>query len=167
MPRPTSKKQLLQYTQENYATLQSEIAKLTTEQIIDPGTVGEWSVKDIIAHLTVWQQMTLEWYRAGKRGEKPVTPSEAFTWREIPALNQKIYDEHRNEALEIVQARFEASHHETLGEINAISEEDLFTPKVYSWTKSTTLGSYLTSATSSHYDWAQKEIRKGIKRKQP
>ena len=44
-------------------------------------------------------------------------------------------------------------------------DEELFTKKKYHWTGSTSLGSYLVSATSSHYDWALKLIRKSIKKK--
>ena len=35
---------------------------------------------------------------------------------------------------------------------------------LYHWTATTSLGSYLVSATSSHYDWALKLIRKSIKK---
>ena len=165
MPRPTSKAQLLQFTAENYTALQAELAKLTPEEIVDGGTVGEWSVKDVLAHLMAWQQMVLAWYAAGKRGESPVTPSEKYTWREIPALNQEIYETYRDTPLETITADFEASHREILAAVEGMTNDELFTPKVYAWTKTTTLGSYFTSATSSHYDWARKEIRRGIKTK--
>ena len=35
--------------------------------------------------------------------------------------------------------------------------------KKYKWTGSTSLGAYLVSATSSHYDWAYKLIKKCLK----
>ncbi len=165
MPRPTSKAQLLEYSAANYEKLQAEIAGLTPEEIVEPGTVGEWSVKDVLAHLYEWQRMMRSWYAIGKRGENPTTPSEKYTWKEIPALNQEIYETYRDIELEDIIAKLAASHEEILREIDSMTDDELFTPKVYQWTKSTTLGSYLTSATSSHYDWARKEIRKGIKAK--
>ncbi len=39
------------------------------------------------------------------------------------------------------------------------TDEELFTNKCYGWTGSTSLGAYLVSATSSHYDWAIKTLR--------
>jgi hypothetical protein len=165
MPRPTSKAQLLEFTRQNYEKLQTELAKLSDAEQVSPDIVGAWAVKDVLAHLTAWQQMALGWYRTGKRGETPVTPAEGYTWRDIPALNQAIYEAHRDEPLAQVTATFAASHIETLAAIEGMTDEELFTPKVYKWTKSTTLGSYMASATSSHYDWATKEIRRGIKRK--
>ena len=44
-----------------------------------------------------------------------------------------------------------------------ISEEDLFTPGRYAWTKTSTLGAYFVSATASHYAWARKEVHKCLK----
>jgi hypothetical protein len=39
------------------------------------------------------------------------------------------------------------------------SDEELFTKKRYAWTGTTSLGAYMISATSSHYDWALKTMR--------
>jgi hypothetical protein len=38
-------------------------------------------------------------------------------------------------------------------------KEELFTKKKYQWTGTTSLGAYLVSATSSHYDWGLKTIK--------
>jgi hypothetical protein len=32
-------------------------------------TLAGWSVKDILGHLIGWQQMNLDWYAAGLRGD--------------------------------------------------------------------------------------------------
>ena len=163
MPRPTTKQQLLEQTERHYASLQDLLAPLTPEQLIAPGVVGDWSVKDVLAHLFAWQQMCLGWYRAGQQGETPVTPFEKYNWRQTPELNQEIYETHRDWALDRVRADFEASHAETLAAIQAMTDAELFEKGFYAWTRTSTLGSYLTSATSSHYEWAYKEIRRGLK----
>ena len=165
MPRPTSKAQLLELSRKNYALLQTEISKLSQEDKILGGIVGDWSVKDVLGHLYEWQHMVLTWYHAGKCGETPKTPHENYNWGEIPALNQHIYEKYQNTPLNDIQQKFNNSHEETMRIIERMTDEELFTPKFYAWTKTTTLGSYFTSATSSHYDWAYKEIRRGFKAK--
>jgi hypothetical protein len=40
------------------------------------------------------------------------------------------------------------------------SDKELFTKKLYIWTGSTSMGSYFVSATSSHYDWLVKKLKK-------
>lgn len=165
MPRPTSKKQLIEQSETNWTKLQSLLESMEIDDMIEGGIVGEWSVKDVLAHLLEWQQMTLGWYRIGKRGESPITPSENFTWREIPALNQSIFEKYQHAEFGDIEKQLAISHQATLEAITIMSNHELFTPKIYKWTKSTTLGSYLTSATCSHYDWAVKQIRRGIKAK--
>lgn len=164
MSRPDSKNQLLARIPQEHDALAAYLEKLTPEQMTAPVVVGEWAVKDVLTHLTAWEQMFLGWYRAGQRGEQPVTPAVGYTWQQIPALNQHIYEQYRDCSAEEILARFHASYAEIVDAIAEMTDEELFTPKVYRWTKSTTLGSYAVSATCSHYAWALKEIRRGFKR---
>jgi hypothetical protein len=50
---------------------------------MQPGIVGEWSAKDVLAHLTEWEQMVLGWYHAGLAGETPALPAPGFKWSEL------------------------------------------------------------------------------------
>ncbi len=43
------------------------------------------------------------------------------------------------------------------------SDVELFEKKRYKWTGTTSLGAYLISSTSSHYDWAIKLIKRSMK----
>jgi hypothetical protein len=86
-------------------------------------------------------------------------------WNQTPALNQHIYEKHRQRPLEDILAEFQSSHAEILGVIEGLSNEDLFTAGRFAWTQKNTLGAYFVSATSSHYLWARKEIRKGLKKR--
>jgi hypothetical protein len=166
MPRPTSKDDLLAAIDKERGALEAFLETLTPKQMIEPGVVGEWSVKDVLAHLVEWEQMCLGWYRAGLRGETPALPAPGFKWNQTPQLNQQIYEKHRDRSLDEVLEQFHASHREILEVIQGLSNEDLFTAGRYVWTKKNTMGTYFVSATSSHYLWARKEIRKGLRVKQ-
>ena len=166
MPRPTSKDDLLTAIEKERGALETLLETLPDEQMTDPGVVGDWSVKDVLAHLVEWEQMVLGWHRAGLRGETPEIPAPGFKWNQTPQLNQHIYEKHRNRPLDKVLEQFGTSHQEILGVIQALSNEELFTAGQFAWTKKNTLGTYMVSATSSHYLWARKEIRKGLKAKE-
>jgi hypothetical protein len=163
MPRPTSKTDLLAAINQEREALETTLEALTHEQMVKPGVVGEWSVKDVLTHLIEWEQMVLEWYRAGLRGENPELPAPGYKWNQTPQLNQLIYEKHRDRPLDEVMEQLQASHREILGVIQELSNEELFTTGRYTWTQKNTMGTYFVSATSSHYLWARKEIRKGIK----
>lgn len=163
MARATNKADLLKNTQTDYRKLVQILDRLDPADMEEPGVCEEWSVKDILAHLTTWTQMCLNWYQAGQRGETPKTPAPDLTWQQIPILNQRIYDQHKDRPLVAVRGEFETSYEQLLATTNTIAEEDLFTRGRYSWTKSTTLAAYLVSCGASHYRWAGNLIRKWTK----
>jgi hypothetical protein len=165
MPRPTSKTDLLAAIEKERGALETYLETLTPEQMTEPGLMGEWSAKDILAHLVEWEQMVLSWHAAGLRGETPDLPAPGFKWSQTPALNQQIFEKHKDRSLDDVMVQFQASHQEILGVIQGLSNEELFTAGQFAWTKKNTLGTYFVSATSSHYLWARKEIRKGMRKR--
>ena len=142
--------------------LEQTLGSLTSRQMTQPGVCadGKWSVKDILAHLVEWEQMFLGWYRAGLRGEVFKTPAPGINWRQLPLLNQRIYEKHRNRSLKSVLADFSASHNETLKTVRSLPEEEIFEKARYAWLGSLALVSYIGANTGSHYRWARKLIRK-------
>lgn len=133
MPRPQTKNQILSASQEDYQALQKFLATLTPDQMIQPGTLGEWSVKDTLAHLHEWHQMVLNWVAAGQRGETPSVPAKDFKWSQLPALNQDIYEQYRHHSLADVLEMFHASYLQIMTLIENLSEEELFTPGLHPW----------------------------------
>ena len=163
MPRPENKQDLLKAIDNERRKLEKTLENLTPQELIEPGIVGEWSVKDVLAHLSAWEQMCLGWYHTGIRGEMPALPAPGFKWNQIAQLNHQIYEEHKDQPLEEVLDYFQDSSREILELIQYLSDQKLFSPGQFAWTKKNTLGTYFVSNTSSHYAWANKEIRKGWK----
>ncbi|UTW62784.1 ClbS/DfsB family four-helix bundle protein [bacterium SCSIO 12741] len=165
MPRPKSKDELLHLSQANFNRLNQLIDSYSSEeQLTDfpPGTMNR-NIRDVLAHLDHWHGMMKGWYKCGMSGKKPVMPAAGYTWKTVPKLNRAIWETYKNDSLEAVRKRFEASYLEMVNLIESHSSEELFEKKRYAWTGSTSLGAYLISATSSHYDWAWKLIRKAKK----
>lgn len=143
-----------------YEALNREIEILEDSRRVIPGACEHWSVKDILGHLDTWHEMFLIWERAGAAGETVEMPAPGYSWKETPALNDEIYQRIKDDSYEVVVARLKRSHKAVRGVIESYSEDDLFTKRRFKWTGSTSVGSYAASATSSHYDWARKLIRK-------
>lgn len=165
MPRLQDKIQLRKESQEEYDALDAFLAKLDPQQMTEPGMLGEWSVKDVLAHLYEWQQMFFRWYGTGLRGETPVTPAEGFKWNQLPALNQQIYEKYREIPLDQAMELFRESHQKMMALIESLSHEQIFTPGFFPWTKASPLVSYIHPNTGSHYRWARTGLRKGFKKK--
>ena len=163
MPRPTNKNALLETIEVERNALEQLLEELSADQMEESGVVGDWSVKDVVAHLLEWEQMVLRWHAAGLKGKVPVTPAEGFNWAQLPQLNQQIFEKHHNRPLAVIQKEFNTSFRKILKTIQGVSDEDLFTRGRYAWTKNNTLVAYFISNTSSHYKWARTNIKKGLK----
>jgi len=166
VPKPTNKNQVIIESQKEYQALEQFLANLTPATMTQPGALGSWSVKDVLAHLLEWQQMFIRWYTAGLRGENPATPAPGYKWSQLPALNQMIYEKYRHWTLDDTLAQFRASHQQTMELLQSLSAEDLFTPGLYPWMRNNKMAAYFTANTSSHYRWARTEMRKGIPKKE-
>jgi uncharacterized protein (TIGR03083 family) len=165
MPRPLSKSQLLSESQKEREALEQFLATLTPEQMTQSGVLGEWSAKDVLAHLYEWEQMVLAWLAASQRGETPHVPAEGYKWSQLPALNEIIREKHSGRSLDEILTLFRDSYSQVMQTIEGLSEAMLFTPGLYPWMNKNTLGAYFVSCTSSHYRWARKEMKKGLKEK--
>ena len=165
MPRPKTKEELLKLSRENYRTLITYIDALTPEEQhadFPEGTMNR-NIRDVLAHLHEWHLMFLDWYETGMKNEKPDMPAKGYTWRDLPDLNRKIWEEYKDADLEKIRALLHDSYTEIQRIIEHHTNNELFEKKRYKWTGSTSLGAYLVSATSSHYDWAYKLIKKAKK----
>jgi uncharacterized protein (TIGR03083 family) len=164
MPKPTTKNQIIEASQKERNALEELLATLTPEQMTEPGTVGEWAIKDVLSHLFEWEEMVLKWYAAGVKGKNPAIPSEEYNWAQLPQLNHAIYLKHRAKALADVLKTFRTSYKKIMKTLEGMPEKELFTKGMYPWTRNNLLAAYFVSATSSHYRWARTVIRKAIKK---
>ncbi|MBP2831473.1 ClbS/DfsB family four-helix bundle protein [Aquimarina sp. U1-2] len=162
MPRPKTKEELIHLSHKNYTKLINYIDSFSTKELSTPFPDGylNRNVKDVLAHLHHWHIMTLGWYAVGMKGGKPDMPAKGYNWKMTPALNREIWKKYENISLEEAVQLLEESFSRIQQVITKHSDNELFEKKKYTWTGSTSLGSYLISATSSHYDWAYKLIKR-------
>ena len=92
------------------------------------GEGGEWSAKDLAAHLGVWEEFAIETIDAFGRGERP--PIE--DWFNEPGDGDHVNDENverfRDAAPAEVRARFEDLHARVVAAIGSTSDEVWFAP---------------------------------------
>jgi hypothetical protein len=164
MPRPTNKNALLELAELNLNKLLTFINELPDEIKNKTYTNNELNdrdktISDVICHLHEWHLMMETWYKVGMSGKKPAIPAEDVTWQTLPVLNHRIYEKYKGAELKAAVTLLKNSHKIMAALIEKHSDEELFTKKKYAWTGGTSLGAYLISSTSSHYDWGLKTIK--------
>jgi|BioPla2DNA2_1021312.scaffolds.fasta_scaffold119311_1 hypothetical protein len=164
MPRPTNKEELLNLSDFNFNKLLTFIESLPNDyqtKSFDNNELNDRdkTIADVLCHLHEWHIMMMSWYNIGMSGKKPAIPAEDVTWQTLPILNHRIYEKYKGTELKKSIKILQKSHEEIKEIITGHTDEELFTKKRYAWTGTTSLGAYLVSATSSHYDWALKTIK--------
>lgn len=161
--RPTTKDELLTVATHEFEKLWIAVGEVDDDDRERPGACDDWSVKDLLAHLDAWHDMFLKWEAVGSTGGQPKIPAPGYTFADTPALNAAIQQRCSDHTWADVEARLRRSHGQVIGVITSYSPDDLFTKKRFGWTGSTSVASYAISASSSHYAWASKLVRRWAK----
>ncbi len=159
MPKQIGKAQAIEKLETERRRLEQNLAPLSEKDMLRPGVVGEWSVKDVLAHLASWERFFLDWYAADQRGETPHPPAPGLTWKpkDLDILNRRIFVKHRDRPLSKVLADFRNTHKRFMATVQAIPEKDIITKERFAWIKPG-LYSWLT-AYASHDRWAKEKVR--------
>jgi hypothetical protein len=158
--RPATRSELLDRMDTEFDALLARVDQLDAAVRDAPGACDAWSIKDLMAHLDAWHELVLTWEQQGRAGGKPQMPAPGLSWAQLPELNDEIWQRTRHDPWPDVRERLVASHDRVRAMVAGYTDEDLFTKRRFPWTGSTSVGSYAVSATTSHYDWAAKLIRK-------
>lgn len=77
---------------------------LTDKQLLQPGVVGKWSVRDLIAHVTTWEEEALKHLPLILNGQRP--PRYSVVYGGIDAFNALMTEKKKNLTLaEVVQEK--------------------------------------------------------------
>lgn len=128
MSRTPIKATLLEKLLYERGQLEESLAQLTPEQMEQPGVDQAWSVKDILAHLSVWDQRGLGWITAAVAGETPAIPGPGLTWDDADHLNDQTYRAGQEQVLDVVLAESRQAFEQVVSLIETLSEEDLQRP---------------------------------------
>ena len=79
------RQQLLKRLDTAWRSLHGSYAGLSESQLLEPGVTGAWSVRDIIAHVTTWEEEALKHLPAHPRG--PQAAAYSVTYGGIDAFN--------------------------------------------------------------------------------
>jgi hypothetical protein len=142
------KKSLLQRMRQSRETFLAGIEGLTPEQMSEPGVAGEWSVKDIITHLNMWEADLIKAMFQAQNGLIPETAN--ISDAEVEKLNQQWQQEFVNRPLDQVLADFKAVRAQTERRLEGFSEDDLNNPRRFPWMKGRPFTRWIAEDTYEH-----------------
>jgi hypothetical protein len=117
--RETSSTRVLRTLETAWAAFEESYAGLPEAALLEPDVVGDWSVKDVLAHVNTWEEEALRYLPVIATGG---TPPRYATYGGIDAFNARMAERKRDLALSDVRRRLEDSHRQVVDLIRGVSE---------------------------------------------
>jgi hypothetical protein len=121
------------------------VTTVGTDRMNEPGPMGDWTFKDLAAHLTGWRQYSIARIVAVHRGEgvpPPPWPQEFTTDDEI---NEWIYAREHDRPLDAVLADADATFTRLHAIVETMNDEELTDPTRFPWMEGRSLSDVIIS----------------------
>lgn len=116
------RRQLLTRLENAWQKFEASFAGLSDSELMAPGVTGLWSVRDILAHVSTWEQEALKHLPRILKGEKP--PRYSVTYGGIDAFNAFMTEQKRNLPLPEVRRRLRDTHGQLIAFLNSVPEHE-------------------------------------------
>ncbi len=142
--------QLLKRLDKAWEAFKESYTGLSDSELMEPGVTGDWSVRDIIAHVTRWEEEALTHLPLILDGGKP--PRYSVTYGGIDAFNAQATEQKRNLSLSEVLRQQDDTHRRLIDFIQCAPEDQFI--------RETRFRHRLRLDTYSHYPKQAEAIRK-------
>ena len=151
------RQQLLNKLDKAWAAIRESYAGLSDSQLTEPGVTGNWSVKDILAHVTTWEEEALKHLPLIIKGGRP--PRYSIKYGGINAFNALMTEQKRDLSLSDVLRQQDETHRRLINYVQRAPEEQ--------FTRETRFRRRLWLDTYAHYpkharaicEWCERSAR--------
>ena len=119
--------QLLEEMRTARSNWEALLAEVDEARLTEPGVEGDWSLKDIIAHITYFETWAADNVMAFRLGEP--RPQAEYQGLEMDEENARIYERLRAKSLAQVLQESQASFQRSIEAVQGLCDEDLYDPK--------------------------------------
>ena len=109
---------LLKRLDRAWEAFKQSYAGLPDAELLEPGVTGAWSVKDIIAHVTWWEEEALTHLPLILTGGRP--PRYSVTYGGIDAFNARMTEQRKGWSLAEVLRQRDEVHHRLVAFIESV-----------------------------------------------
>lgn len=119
-------------------TWEEIVSRVSDADISRPGAAGDWTFKDVAAHLNAWRTRTVDRLEAALRDDVPPPapwPNELDdeTDEGVDAINRWFFDRDRDRSAADIVAESRLQFQRMRAAVEALSEQDLETPGRFPW----------------------------------
>ena len=123
-----NKSELLHGVREEYRQWEALLNQISEARMDQPGAAADWSIKDIVAHLTGWRRRTVARLQAAQRGEGVPPPTWPAHLQTDDGINAWIYESNRGRSVREVLGDSDHVFQQLLAAIEGLPDEVLSDP---------------------------------------
>ena len=155
------KDHILAALREQFDRWQELLARLTEEQIIAPRFDFDWSIKDVIAHLWAWQQISIARMEGSINEQEPAYPKWIVdiieNWEDdADRVNALTFETQHSKPWSEIYGNWRSGFLRFLNLGNAISEKNLLDGDKYRWLNGYSLAFILVASYDHHQEHYEK-----------
>jgi hypothetical protein len=155
------KEHILSALTEQFSHWEELLASLGDEQITAPHFDFSWSIKDVVAHLWAWQQISIARMEAAVLNREPEFPKwsaqSGGDWEEnANQTNAWIFETYHDQPWPEVHQNWREGFLRFLDLAEPISEKDLLDGNRYAWLKGYSLAFILVASYDHHQEHLEK-----------
>jgi hypothetical protein len=133
-----SKQEIIAALREVFEGWEASLRSISDEQVNAPNFSGNLSVKDVVAHLWAWQQLSIARVEAALQNREPefsMWPADldSDSDEDLDKINAWIYETYRGQPWSSVYQAWREGFQRFLQLAEAVPEEDLIEPGRYQW----------------------------------
>lgn len=118
-----TKSELLDWLRDEYQKWEAFLDQIGLARMDQPGVNGDWSIKDIVAHLTGWNRWLVARLQAAQRGEPEPPPHWPAHLQSEDEINAWIYESNRGHSVSEVLNESRHVHQQLLAVIEDLPDD--------------------------------------------
>ena len=119
---PTTHSELLAELDREWAHVERICAGLSEADMVVPGVEGEWSVKDILCHLSAGEKYLLDRLGYVLTGQPPLYPV-MTSWDDVHRFNAQVYTQNKDRPLSSAVIEFRSLYRGVMTIIEALGDD--------------------------------------------
>jgi hypothetical protein len=141
------------------------LIELIEEENLEEASLGEAYLErrgaDVLAHLHGWHLQFLEWLRLDGEGAEVVTPAPGYTWENLRAYNDALYETFRALDYRNLKNLVTGSHCRMFAALEALGDAAVTDPARFPWADGPLLA-MADACSGAHYEWGLERITRAL-----
>lgn len=143
-----TKEELILKLEASREAFSAALEGLPDEAYLETGILEDWTLKDILAHLTMWEAQVITLLFRAYTKPKPNTVH--FGKETTDELNARWFAQNRDRDLELVLDDFEGVRNQTIRRLEDFPGKDLFNLQAFDWLEGQALWKWIAEETYEH-----------------